>query len=266
MERIQALIDKLYQLRQQGAGAPQLLATVQLLQSELVKMQQKGQALGTSRVAVTMPVNFNISQEDIRSNREFYDLPSKDLAEIPSEEITTSLASLAHLEVHQQERITESPYALKKPVIEEKQSSRQEPRPVTQAQSSFFSAWEDANDEAPTLIQHQAKEVNELISNVHESLNDRLKEEKTELASRLKEAPIKDLRKGIGINDRFTFVSELFRGDEAMYERSIKTINSFNIYSEAEYWMTRELRLKLGWNEDRETVKHFYQLVRRRFS
>ena len=98
------------------------------------------------------------------------------------------------------------------------------------------------------------------------SLNDRLKEEKTELGSRLKEAPIKDLRKGIGINDRFTFVNELFRGDEAMYERSIKTINSFNIYSEAEYWITRELRLKLGWDEDRETVRHFYQLVRRRFS
>jgi hypothetical protein len=32
-----------------------------------------------------------------------------------------------------------------------------------------------------------------------------------------------------------------------MFERCLKTINSFNIYPEAEYWMNRELMLKLGW-------------------
>jgi hypothetical protein len=265
MERIQALIDKLYQLKEQGAGAPQLLATVQLLQSELIKFQQKGLSLGTSRVAVTMPLDFNFSEERGRSSREFYDLPIENVAEIPAEEITHSLADLAHIDVQNQERITESPYTLKKPVIEDRITAKQDLKPAQKAQTSFFSSWE-GTDEAPTLIQHQAKEVHELISNVHESLNDRLKEEKTELGSRLKESPIKDLRKGIGINDRFTFVNELFRGDEAMYERSIKTINGFNIYSEAEYWMTRELKLKLGWDEDREIVKHFYQLVKRRFS
>ena len=74
------------------------------------------------------------------------------------------------------------------------------------------------------------------------------------------------MRKAIGVNDRFTFVNELFRGDDAMYERSLKTINSFNIYSEAEYWMNRELKFKLGWNDSNEVAKHFYDLVRRRFS
>ncbi len=82
----------------------------------------------------------------------------------------------------------------------------------------------------------------------------------------MKDAPIKDLRRGIGINDKFSFVSELFRGDEDMYERSIKTINSFHILPEAEYWMNRELKVKLGWNDNKELVQHFYQLVRRRFS
>jgi hypothetical protein len=117
------------------------------------------------------------------------------------------------------------------------------------------------------LAQYQPKkEVNEAVAEKRESLNDRLKQQKTEVAHVLKEAPIKDLRKGIGINDRFTFVRELFRGDEAFYERSIKTINSFHIFSEAEYWINRELKFKIGWDEDKEIVKHFYQLVRRRFS
>lgn len=124
----------------------------------------------------------------------------------------------------------------------------------------------DPMNEIPTFSQHNmGKEVNESVGQ-HESLNDRLKENKTELMHVLKEAPIRDLRKGIGINDRFVFINELFRGDEAMYERSIKTINSFNIYAEAEYWMNRELKIKLGWDDSKEIVTHFYQLVKRRFS
>jgi hypothetical protein len=51
-----------------------------------------------------------------------------------------------------------------------------------------------------------------------------------------------------------------------MYERSIKTINSFNIYGEAELWIKRELKLKLGWNEGAEAVHLFDHLIKRRFS
>src|SRR6188508_1589831 len=121
----------------------------------------------------------------------------------------------------------------------------------------------DPMNEIPTFSQYKiGKEVNEAVEQ-QESFNDRLKENRTELLHSLKETPIRDLRKGIGINDRFVFISELFRGDEPMYERSIKTIN---IYPEAEYWMNRELKIKLGWDDTKEIVKHFYQLVKRRFA
>lgn len=97
------------------------------------------------------------------------------------------------------------------------------------------------------------------------SLNDRHRSEQQEVGSALNDEPVKDLRKAIGINDRFVFLSELFRGDEVMYERSLKTINNFRIFPEAEYWIERELKVKLGWDESKATVKHFRQLVRRRF-
>jgi hypothetical protein len=116
--------------------------------------------------------------------------------------------------------------------------------------------------EIPTLS-HQIKSKYE---GQPESLNDRLKQGKTELVEVLKETPIKDLRKAIGINDRFLFINDLFRGDEVMYERSIKTINSFNIYPEAEYWISRELKIKLGWDNELPVVTQFDQLVKRRFS
>jgi hypothetical protein len=146
--------------------------------------------------------------------------------------------------------------------IKETTHTKPKPKPTGQLGLHF-----DPLTEIPTLSHQQGvREVNESISTQSESLNDKLKEDKTEVMHVLKDAPIRDLRKAIGINDRFVFISNLFRGDESMYERCIKTINSFNIYPEAEYWMNRELKVKLGWEEDNEAAQHFYQLVRRRFS
>lgn len=136
----------------------------------------------------------------------------------------------------------------------------------------LFDAFVD--DLPPTLQLHDTqkpvepapKEINDTVKDELDSLNDRLKVVKTELSDILTDSPIKDLKKAIGINDRFLFINELFRGDEAMYERSIKTINSFSIYPEAEYWIRRELKTKLGWSDQQEVVRQFDQLIRRRFA
>src|SRR6187399_792089 len=158
-----------------------------------------------------------------------------------------------------------APVSIKKSEPEEDQEVISAPKPKTKNNNQLDIRFDPMN-EIPTFSQYKiGKEVNETVEH-GESLNDRLKENRTELMHSLKETPIRDLRKGIGINDRFVFISELFRGDEPMYERSIKTINSFNIYPEAEYWMNRELKIKLGWDDTKEIVKHFYQLVKRRFA
>jgi hypothetical protein len=158
-----------------------------------------------------------------------------------------------------------APVSIAKKEVEEEQEVISVPKIKSKPKSQLDLHFDPMN-EIPTFSQYKiGKEVNEAVEQ-QESFNDRLKENRTELMHSLKDAPIRDLRKGIGINDRFVFISELFRGDEPMYERSIKTINSFNIYPEAEYWMNRELKIKLGWDDTRETVKHFYQLVKRRFA
>lgn len=120
----------------------------------------------------------------------------------------------------------------------------------------------------PVVINEKPEpiEFNTRLARSVESLNEKLREERTEVAAVLQEAPVRDLKKAIGINDRFLFVNELFRGDESMYERSIKTINGFNIYPEAEYWIQRELKVKLGWSEHSEATHLFDQLIRRRFA
>src|SRR6188508_950357 len=155
-----------------------------------------------------------------------------------------------------------APASITRKEVEEEQEVISVPKIKSKPKSQLDLHFDPMN-EIPTFSQYKiGKEVNEAVEQ-QESFNDRLKENRTELLHSLKETPIRDLRKGIGINDRFVFISELFRGDEPMYERSIKTIN---IYPEAEYWMNRELKIKLGWDDTKEIVKHFYQLVKRRFA
>jgi hypothetical protein len=232
MERIEALISKLMEQHRQNADPSLLLGTVQLLQFELTKLQASGtQSLGTAKVAVTLP--------------------------------STNLAATATSAQHEKY----APKPVEKVIVQEvKETALADNTSVSVVQKNGqLDMMFDPMMEIPTLSHQPKKEVND-ASVSEESLNDKLKQGKIELSEVLKESPVKDLRKAIGINDRFLFISDLFRGDESMYERSIKTINSFNIHAEAEYWISRELKLKLGWNKDHATVQHFDQLVKRRFS
>jgi hypothetical protein len=231
MERIGALIHKLKEQFDEKAEPAQLLMTIQLLQHELSQLQpQSSRTLGTSKVAVVLPsVNPTVAPQ--------YEKYAPKPVERPAVQ------------------------EVKETVLVDKGSVS-----LVQKNGQLDMVF-DPMTEIPTLS-HQPKEkdINEVNAMEPESLNDKLREGKTELFEVLKETPVKDLRKAIGINDRYLFINDLFRGDESMYERSIKTINSFNIYPEAEYWISRELKTKLGWDNTKETVKHFDQLVKRRFS
>jgi len=231
MERIENLINKLKEQFDQQVDPGLILGTVQLLQFELTKLNATNQqSLGTPKVAVVLPgANFS---NQIETKYEKY-------APKPAEKNTSTKEVKETL------------------LVEEDSVS------ILQKNGQLDMLF-DPMKEIPTLS-HQPKEIND-AGVLETSLNDRLKQIKPEIVERLKETPVKDLRKAVGINDRFLFINELFRGDENMYERCIKTINSFSIYPEAEYWITRELKVKLGWANDNVTVQLFDQLVKRRFS
>jgi hypothetical protein len=91
-------------------------------------------------------------------------------------------------------------------------------------------------------------------------------ETKKEVAEKIALQPIKDLRAAIGINDKFQFMEELFNKDEALFESSIKTINAYKNFAEAQFWIKQNLRNKFNWAEESATVMSFDQLVKRRFS
>ncbi len=239
MERIGVLINKLQELHHQNASPDQLIHVLQMLQTELFLLKQQQSGAGERRkIAVVMPANVN----GATSEQAVLNKTSTEQV-IP---VQTIVANPLHTQTEE-------------PVNTEEVVTETQPQPVNKSAYNVF-------EEVPTLAhQPKAKELNETIGKVALSLNDKLFEQKTEIGEKLKEEPLKDIKKAIGVNDRYIFITELFRGDEAMYERSLKTINHFTIYPEAEFWIQRELKLKLGWKEDHPFVRQFDQLVRRRF-
>ncbi len=245
MERVKTLTDKLQEQLAQNAGPEQLLTTVEMLRSELEHLRLIQPKKDTAPVAVHIAPSQNTA-------------PAAREEKIPvAEEKTVEILQVDEAEVEAElEEI--------KRTAKEKASMGAQNKP-----SVLFDPIEDIptlTHQQPTPQEPAKPEVNHVAKTGNQdSLNDRLKESKTELFDSLSEAPIRDLKKAIGINDKFLFVNELFRGDDTMYERSIKTINGFSIYPEAEYWIKRELKLKLGWDDRNEVVKQFDQLVKRRF-
>ena len=121
------------------------------------------------------------------------------------------------------------------------------------------------NEPISELPQKQIRptELNETIQ-VSSSLNDALQSNRVELGANIKKESVQDLRKAIGVNDRYLFIQELFGGKEAEYELAIKTLNDFNSISEATNWISNHLKFETA--EKLEALSQFNQLLSRRFS
>ena len=249
MERVKTLIQKLQQQISENADADKLMVTVQMLQSELLSHQDNTPKLKKG-ITVIMPAYVNAGNQNSTENFNKIEQPL----------------------VKEEEKIIEVLQVDEKEIEEELEEIKRNAEAKNQMSANAKPAMLfDPVEEVPTLT-HQTpiinveKNINESAPKRSESLNEKLKQTKIELSDTLTEAPVRDLKKAIGVNDRFLFINELFRGDEAMYERSIKTINNFSIFPEAQYWIQRELKLKIGWNDTDPVVKQFDQLVKRRFS
>jgi hypothetical protein len=283
MERVNALINKLQEQAAQHADAAELLGTVQQLQAELVRhiTTPAPRAVSTGKVSVMMPAGGRVAVVPAHAAYVPAAAEEEEIAPVAKngvEKNGTNGAGNNGAEKNGSERNGsdknghgKSHYQPQPAAKKEEPAAPGVQQPVAQpaiTQPVAVPEWAyDPVREVPTLAQQQpAREINDIIGQSHTSLNDRLKNGQTELSDVLTDVPVKDLKKAIGINDRYVFVNELFRGDEAMYERSIKTINAFRILPEAEYWMERELKVKLAWDDGKTTTQHFYQLVKRRFS
>ncbi len=261
MDRVETLLEKLQQQVKAKSPVNQLLITTQMLQHELFHLQPNGIMASAVAVEINMPL--------------------RNLPRMTQPPVAEPVAAVTAPPAEKEYAVLQVDEAAIEAELEEIKKNAATMQQLaagghTNKSSLLFDLPED---EIPTLAQQpppaqlqtppappKPTEVNQAAGASMPSVNDILKAPVSELSDKFNDGAVKDLRKAIGINDRFLYISELFRGDEVMYERSIKTINGFAIFAEAEYWIRRELKTKLGWDDNETVVKQFYQLVRRRFS
>lgn len=252
MDRIRTLLARLQEQLDAGVSPRLMLANARLLALELSALDQGSDALMVDAPAIP-PAS---PQETVDDDTPIMAILEVDEAEVEAEleAIKRNAQTRDQLAAHKKPPILfddagDAFHAADFPTLR-----FQPPAPQPAA--------------APTPPPSQADLNEQLQQQAPPSLNDQLQSTQGSLSlgDTLQEGPVKDLRRAIDLNDRFRFINELFRGDEAMYERSIKTINSFSIWPEAEYWIRRELKVKLGWNDQDETVRLFDGLVKRRFN
>jgi hypothetical protein len=108
--------------------------------------------------------------------------------------------------------------------------------------------------EPARLRAEKSKSENE----VHSGLN---QEVKSEEYSRFKLSPIKSLKEGLVLNDRYLFQKELFNNDKSRLDETIDALDRLdNIHEAVDY-----LKANFRWTKN-EASEKFVQLVKRRFS
>ncbi len=108
------------------------------------------------------------------------------------------------------------------------------------------------------------KIIADTFANKTPSINDMMARAKSnkDLASSLKNGPVKDLTKEIKLNDRIWYINELFSKNANSYENAVNTINSANNLDEALEYLFSNFK----WDQNRKSTISFLELVFRRFA
>jgi hypothetical protein len=103
------------------------------------------------------------------------------------------------------------------------------------------------------------KTLGESLGESHQMVNDILSQEKRESAYQI--TPLKSIRDGIGINDRFLFIRELFENNSEKFDTAVGAIDNMDTIRNAVGY----LKMNFKWHET-EASQKFLILVKRRFT
>jgi len=137
-------------------------------------------------------------------------------------------------------------------IVKERAKEFSRPSTKVAATASLF-------DETPTIADkfQGTQTVREKIANS--------KDDKS-IAERLQQHPVSDLKKSIGINEKFAFINELFDGDLDEYSKAIDQLNGCKSYQDALSVLNDTLSSKYNWSPSGESFVQLKNLVERRFT
>jgi hypothetical protein len=85
------------------------------------------------------------------------------------------------------------------------------------------------------------------------------------VADKLKLAPVADLIKAIGLNEKFLFISELFNNDQKLYQQVLEKLNTSNSFADAYMYFDSEVVMLQKVDKSSPAYALFLDLLQRRF-
>ncbi|RDC65268.1 hypothetical protein [Adhaeribacter pallidiroseus] len=99
------------------------------------------------------------------------------------------------------------------------------------------------------------------------TLNDQfLKPEVANIATNQMSKKIESLKDSISINQRFSFINELFNGENMEYYQAIQALDKLEDASQAKNFVTQDLASRYNWTRKEEHVNKLLRLIDRKFA
>jgi hypothetical protein len=77
---------------------------------------------------------------------------------------------------------------------------------------------------------------------------------------------VETLREAISINQRFSFINELFNGENMDYHAAIQHLDSLPTIDQARAYVTTDLSQRYDWSRKEEHVNKLLKLIERKFA
>ena len=138
------------------------------------------------------------------------------------------------------------------------------PEKVEEPQMGF----DDLIQEEDIIGENQTTLI-DIIEEIQEdqTINERISKgnAKESLAQKHAKKAIVDIEKSIGLNQRFSFIKNLFSNDKEAYNMAVKKLNSCASFLEADDYIHNELFVKYEWDENTVQVIKFIDIIERRY-
>lgn len=109
----------------------------------------------------------------------------------------------------------------------------------------------------------------DIIEEIQEdiSINELISQGKTKesLAQKHAKKAIADIERSIGLNQRFSFIKNLFENNKEAYNEAVKKLNSCASFLEADDYIHNVLMPKYKWDENTVHVIKFIDIIERRY-
>lgn len=155
----------------------------------------------------------------------------------------------------------ESSARVESPAAEETEDIEIEDKTTEEAEADSIA---EAETEEPIRQEDEAegKNVSDRFKSESSSIHDSISklQQYDDLSSQLQTKPISNIADAIGINDKFTFIKELFDGDAEKYNNTIDILNKVVNFNDAYNYLMGNF----SWDMDSPLVQKILNLIRRK--